>query len=123
MLGDNVRPVGSSIDHHIDLVRTGPDDFIVVCDDIALPLGAIRIRARGSSGGHNGLKSVEAALGSTDYARMRLGVGGPGAAASADYVLGRFGTKEMKVVEETVTAAVEGNVPKKSSVAKSTCVG
>ncbi|HZL73047.1 MAG TPA: aminoacyl-tRNA hydrolase [Planctomycetota bacterium] len=85
----------------------GPDDFIVVCDDIALPLGAIRIRAKGSSGGHNGLKSVEATLGSNEYARMRLGVGGPGAAANPDYVLGRFGSKEMKVVEETVTAAVE----------------
>ena len=85
----------------------GPDDFIVVCDDIALPLGAIRIRAKGSRGGHNGLRSVEAALGSDAYARMRLGVGGPGAAANPDYVLGRFGTKEMKVVEATVTAAVE----------------
>jgi PTH1 family peptidyl-tRNA hydrolase len=84
----------------------GPDDFIVVCDDLALPLGAIRIRAKGSSGGHNGLKSVESVLG-TEYARMRLGVGGPGAAANPDYVLGRFGTQDMKVVEETVTTAVE----------------
>src|SRR5262245_872577 len=86
--------------------EVGPDDFIVVCDDIALPLGAIRIRAKGSSGGHNGLKSVESVLG-PEYARMRLGVGGPGAAANPDYVLARFGTKDMKVVDETVTAAVE----------------
>ncbi len=85
----------------------GPEDFIVVCDDIALPPGAIRIRAKGSSGGHNGLKSVEAALGSNEYARMRLGVGGPGAAADPDYVLARFGTKDLKVIEETVTTAVE----------------
>lgn len=84
----------------------GPDDFIVVCDDIALPVGAIRIRAKGSSGGHNGLKSVESVLGQ-DYARMRLGVGGPGAAANPDYVLGRFGTQDMKVVEETVATSVE----------------
>ena len=88
-------------------VEFGADDFIVVCDDLALPLGAIRIRAKGSSGGHNGLKSVEAALGSNEYARMRLGVGGPGAAANPDYVLGKFGTQDMKVVEETVTMAVE----------------
>ena len=85
----------------------GPDDFIVVCDDIALPVGAIRIRAKGSSGGHNGLKSVEAALGSNEYARMRLGVGGPGAAANPDYVLAKFGTQDMKVIEETVATAVE----------------
>jgi PTH1 family peptidyl-tRNA hydrolase len=86
--------------------ETGADDFIVVCDDIALPVGAIRIRAKGSSGGHNGLKSVESVLG-TEYARMRLGVGGPGAAANPDYVLGKFGTQDWKVVEETVTTAVE----------------
>jgi PTH1 family peptidyl-tRNA hydrolase len=84
----------------------GPDDFIVVCDDIALPVGAIRIRAKGSSGGHNGLKSIESVLG-TEYARMRLGVGGPGAAANPDYVLAKFGSQDMKVVEETVTTAVE----------------
>ncbi|HEY3225876.1 MAG TPA: aminoacyl-tRNA hydrolase [Planctomycetota bacterium] len=85
----------------------GPDEFIVVCDDIALPPGAIRIRKKGSSGGHNGLKSVEAALGATDYARMRLGVGGPGAAADPDYVLGRVGADEMKVMDKTVKEAVE----------------
>ncbi len=83
-----------------------PDGFLVVTDDIALPLGSIRIRARGSSGGHNGLKSLEAALGTGDYARMRLGVGGPGAAANPDYVLGRFGKDEVPIVEETVKVAV-----------------
>jgi PTH1 family peptidyl-tRNA hydrolase len=84
----------------------GPEEFLVVCDDIALPVGAIRIRKKGSSGGHNGLKSVEDALGSDAYARMRLGVGGPGAAADPDYVLGRFRTDERKIVDETVKAAV-----------------
>jgi PTH1 family peptidyl-tRNA hydrolase len=84
----------------------GPDDFIVVCDDLALPVGAIRIRAKGSSGGHNGLKSVESVVGQ-EYARMRLGVGGPGAAANPDYVLGKFGTQDQKIVDETVATAVE----------------
>lgn len=85
----------------------GPDDFIVVCDDLALPVGSIRTRSKGSSGGHNGLKSVEAALGTAEYARMRLGVGGPGAAANPDYVLGRFGADDVKKVDKTVATAVE----------------
>lgn len=50
-------------------------ELLVVCDDLALPLGTFRIRARGSSGGHNGLESIEAALGSRDYARLRIGIG------------------------------------------------
>lgn len=85
----------------------GPDDFLVVADDIALPLGSLRIRRKGSSGGHNGLKSVEAALGTAEYGRLRLGVGGPGAAADPDYVLGRFRKDEAKAADGMVKAAVE----------------
>ena len=51
----------------------GPESFLVVCDDVVLPVGAIRLRKKGSSGGHNGLKSIEAALGTDAYARMRAG--------------------------------------------------
>ncbi|MBI4565905.1 MAG: aminoacyl-tRNA hydrolase [Planctomycetes bacterium] len=84
-----------------------PSDFLVVCDDIALPLGSLRIRMKGSSGGHNGLKSIEAALGHQEYARMRLGVGGPGAAAHPDYVLSRFRKSEQEAVQAMVATAVE----------------
>ncbi len=87
-------------------VGFGPEEFLVVCDDVALPVGAIRMRRKGSSGGHNGLKSIEAALGTEAYARLRLGVGGPEATASPDYVLGRFRADERKIVEETVRTAV-----------------
>src|ERR1051325_3574158 len=52
------------------------EDLMVVCDDVNLPLGPLRIRKDGSSGGHNGLKSIEATLGHQAYARLRLGVGG-----------------------------------------------
>lgn len=56
----------------------GPlDDLLVLVDDVALPSGTFRIRARGSAGGHNGLKSVEAAIGTQWYARLRVGVGPP----------------------------------------------
>ena len=84
-------------------------DLLVVADDVNLPLGAVRIRRDGSSGGHNGLKSIEAALGTNVYARMRLGVGG--GKPDPNWVLGRFTKEERPVVEETLGwagAAVRG---------------
>ena len=84
----------------------GPESFLVVCDDVVLPVGAIRMRRKGSSGGHNGLKSIEAALGSDAYARMRLGIGGPEAVATPEFVLGRFRGDEREMLEETIEAAV-----------------
>jgi PTH1 family peptidyl-tRNA hydrolase len=80
------------------------DELLVVCDDIALSLGSIRIRAKGSSGGHNGLTSIQQAWGSVDFARLRIGVGG--GRPDPRYVLGEFRKDERPVVEETVKVVV-----------------
>ena len=73
-------------------------DLMVVSDEVQLPVGAFRFRAKGSAGGHNGLKSIEQALGSQEYARLRIGVGPNdpqrGIGDLADYVLGDFGKQE-----------------------------
>ena len=89
-------------------------DLLVVSDEVALPVGAFRIRPGGSAGGHNGLKSIEGALGSQEYARLRIGVGPEDPARRrgdlADYVLSDFGKGEEKLVRgtfETVTELVE----------------
>jgi PTH1 family peptidyl-tRNA hydrolase len=90
-------------------------DLLVVVDDVALPLGRYRFRARGSSGGHNGLKSVESALGHQDYARLRIGIGPPSDRESqrgdlADYVTNDFGKAEaarMRELMPTFAAAAE----------------
>lgn len=89
-------------------------DLLVVVDEVALPVGSFRVRARGSAGGHNGLKSVEGAVGSQDYARLRIGIGPDDPARRrgnlSDYVLDEFGKRETNVVTEllpTVTALVE----------------
>ena len=78
-------------------------DLLIVVDEVALPVGRYRLRARGSAGGHNGLKSIEGALGSQEYARLRIGVGPPADRRRegdlADYVLDRMGKSEKKVVE------------------------
>ena len=78
-------------------------DLLIVVDEVALPVGRFRLRARGSAGGHNGLKSIEAALGNQEYARLRIGVGPPEdrqrTTNLADYVLSRMGKGESIQVE------------------------
>jgi PTH1 family peptidyl-tRNA hydrolase len=76
-------------------------DLLVVVDDVALDVGRFRVRARGSAGGHNGLKSIQTVLGTQDYARMRIGVGAaPLGADLADWVLSPFPSDDEKVVTE-----------------------
>jgi PTH1 family peptidyl-tRNA hydrolase len=89
-------------------------DVLIVVDEVALPVGTFRVRARGSAGGHNGLKSIEAAIGSQEYARLRIGVGPEDPSRRrgdlADYVLSPFGKRDEKLVRETfddVTALIE----------------
>jgi PTH1 family peptidyl-tRNA hydrolase len=85
-------------------------DLLVILDEAALPLGTIRFRSRGSSAGHNGLKSIEGALGHQDYARLRIGIGpssGRNRGDLADYVLSEFGKSDAKVVEELMPTLVE----------------
>ena len=87
-------------------LKLQPSDILVVLDDINLPLGAIRIRPRGSDGGHNGLKSIIRRINSENFPRMRLGVGSNfGRGHQARYVLSSFDEEEQPVVAETITQA------------------
>ena len=98
-------------------LRARPDfdpsrDLLIVVDDVALPLGRFRLRGAGSSGGHNGLKSVEGTLQRQDYARLRIGVGPApeGLDDLADFVLGEFTAEERETLEqllEPMSEAVE----------------
>ena len=81
-----------------------PASIFVVTDDFHLLLGGLRIRAIGSSGGHNGLASLEDVLGSGEYPRLRIGVGDPGL-DSVDFVLDNFSSAEVVVIEETLMTA------------------
>ncbi len=87
-----------------------PEWLCVVVDEIALPLGTLRMRSRGSAGGHNGLKSVIAHLGTTDFPRLRVGVRGERYTRErdlADYVLEPFAKGERETFEDSVGRAVE----------------
>lgn len=81
--------------------------IIVVTDDINLPPGKLRLRASGSDGGHNGLKSIIAHLHSREFSRLRVGVGAPSdPERQVDFVLGRFSRAEAKIMEEAAERAV-----------------
>ncbi len=86
-------------------------DLIVICDDLNLPLGSIRIRTKGSAGGHNGLSSIIGLLGSNEFTRIRLGIDRPvGNMDTAYYVLKKFKPNEYSVVEEMIAQAQDAVV-------------
>ncbi|MFA7056747.1 MAG: aminoacyl-tRNA hydrolase [Candidatus Cloacimonadales bacterium] len=76
------------------------DEILVVVDDLDLPFGQIRIRAKGGTGGHNGLKSITSSLGSDEYGRIRVGIGRPDSKEVKDFVLDRFNKTEMKKINQ-----------------------
>ena len=85
-----------------------PSDLLIVVDEVALPFTRLRARARGSAGGHNGLKSVIAGLGTTDFPRLRLGVGrGDARRDLADHVLAKFEKGEQADLETFIARAAE----------------
>lgn len=85
-----------------------PADLVVLVDDVALELGAIRVRPRGSHGGHNGLRSIAQVLGTEDFPRVRIGVRrGELPPELAEYVLAEFPAEEVPLVQEAVGRAAE----------------
>jgi PTH1 family peptidyl-tRNA hydrolase len=87
-----------------------PAEVMVVCDDLALPTGRMRLRASGSDGGHRGLRSIEARLGSAGYPRLRIGIGALGGTRSADFVPEKPSPEEQALLDRAVAEAVHGVV-------------
>lgn len=85
--------------------KLDPGEVLVIHDDMDLPLGKLRIRTRGSSGGHKGIKSIMAHLGSEEFPRIRIGIGHEGEAI--DHVLSRFGRKEREIMDDTLQRAAD----------------
>ena len=98
---------GQAVATALGFYKLSPDDLLVVTDDMALEPGRIRIRPRGSAGGHNGLADIIARLGSSDFARLRVGIGPCGRQDAADYVLSRPSEDEWPVLERAVEASRE----------------
>ncbi len=100
---------GQSIREAVDFYKLNPaEELIVIYDDIALDPGYLRVRRKGSAGGHNGIKDIISHLGSQEFLRIRVGVGEkPESFDLADYVLGRFPAEERKKVDEAVRCAAD----------------
>jgi PTH1 family peptidyl-tRNA hydrolase len=83
-------------------------DLLVVADDVDLPLGRLRLRREGSAGGHNGLRSIIDALGGTEFARLRVGIGRSGTSrATVDHVLATFRADEQELATESIATAAD----------------
>ena len=99
---------GKAVKYWVDKLKIPLENLLVVIDEIALPIGTVRLRAKGSDAGHNGLKSINLALGSTDYARLRFGIGNDfPKGRQVDHVLGRWRDEEWKIVEPKIKIAGE----------------
>lgn len=93
----------------LDWYKLTPDKLIVVCDDLELAPGRLRVRPKGSEGGHNGLKSIVAHVGTKDFPRVKVGIGRPTVPGFEviDWVLGRFSADETPKIKEAVALAAD----------------
>ncbi len=98
---------GESVGAITRFYKIEPANVLVVLDDMALPLGRLRLRERGSAGGHNGLQSILDHLGTPSIPRLRVGIGSAEPGAATDHVLGRFAVDERSLVEQSLNRAVE----------------
>jgi peptidyl-tRNA hydrolase, PTH1 family len=99
---------GYAVDYWLKMEKIDIRNMLVIVDDLALPTGTIRMRPKGSDGGHNGLAHINTILGSNDYARIRVGIGNFfRKGAQRDYVLGSWTAQEKKFIEERVNVVVE----------------
>ena len=99
---------GKAVSYWLKAEKIPQENLLVVVDDIALPFGTIRIRAKGSDGGHNGLKSLAELLGNSDYALLRFGIGGDFPKGfQVDYVLGEWTPDERAALPGRIGTAAE----------------
>jgi len=99
---------GKALRYWIKELKVAPHQVLVVLDDLALPFGTLRMKAKGSDGGHNGLKDIDAMLGHNNYPRLRFGIGSNFQKGNqVNFVLGKWTVEEMKELHPKVELAVE----------------
>ncbi len=99
---------GKALKYWMDKEKIPLENVLVIVDEIALPLGTLRLRGSGSAGGHNGLKNIELLLQTGQYPRLRFGIGSNFAKGQqVNYVLGRWNKEEIEIIKNTLLKAVE----------------
>ncbi len=96
---------GRAVRQIVDFYKLTIDDLLIVSDDFNLPLGKLRVRAKGSHGGQNGLRNIQEQLGTDAYPRLRIGVGQPGEGEAIDFVLSKFKPGEKAAVNDAIASA------------------
>lgn len=99
---------GKTVNYYLQNLDIPKENLLVVVDDIALDFAVLRLRQKGSAGGHNGLKHIEQILGTQEYARLRFGVGSDfSKGKQADYVLSNFPKEELDMIEKPISDAID----------------
>ena len=93
---------GEVVQKYVNFYKVDIEDILVICDDLSLDIGKIRLRRKGSSGGHNGLKNIELHLNSDNYKRLKIGISQNNNIDTKDYVLGKFNKKEKKIINNSL---------------------
>ncbi|PKR82340.1 aminoacyl-tRNA hydrolase [Brumimicrobium salinarum] len=99
---------GKAVNYYLQKEKIKIENLLVITDDLALPYGKLRMKGKGSDGGHNGLKDIQAVLNTNKYARLRFGVGSEfSKGKQVDYVLGEWNDEERLQIEERIKTATE----------------
>jgi PTH1 family peptidyl-tRNA hydrolase len=99
---------GKAVNYWMQAEKIPVENVLVITDDLALPFGKLRMKGKGSDGGHNGLKDIQAVLGSSEYARLRFGVGNEFSQGNQiDYVLGEWSAEEAESMQERIKTATQ----------------
>ena len=99
---------GNAVRYWMQAEKIPLENVLIIVDDLALPVGALRLKGQGSDGGHNGLKHIAATLGTTAYARLRVGIGSDfGKGQQVNFVLGTFNSDEQKTIDEQLATTTE----------------
>jgi PTH1 family peptidyl-tRNA hydrolase len=99
---------GKALNYWMQAEKIPLENVLIITDDLALPFGTLRMKGKGSDGGHNGLKDIQAVLNSQNYARLRFGVGSEfEKGRQVDYVLGEWDSEEMKTLGERINQSTE----------------
>ena len=93
---------GEVIRDYVNFFKIDVNDVLIICDDLDTPVGSIRLRYKGTSGGHNGLKNIENNLSTTEYKRIKIGISNNKLIDTKDYVLGKFSSDELKIIVKII---------------------
>lgn len=99
---------GNAVRYYMQKENITAENILVLVDDLALPFGTLRLRGKGSAGGHNGLKNIQELIGTENYARLRFGIGNEfSRGGQIDFVLSKFTDDDLKLIEERCAVTTE----------------